>query len=63
MNCIDLEKRGLVCTSLQECASVKGGIAVECADNLWDYVKQAFDFIVEYRNEIIEGFKRGWGKF
>lgn len=48
---------------MQESASVKGGVAAECMDNLWSYVKNAFDFIMEYRNEIIEGFKKGWQKF
>ena len=63
MNCIDLEKRGRICAHMQECTSVKGGVAAECINDLWDYVIQAFDFIVEYRNEIIEGFRRGWNKF
>jgi|GEM_PF-4505310 len=48
---------------IHECVEVKGGVAVACLDNFWGYIKKAFDFIIEYKDEIIEGFKRGWNKF
>ncbi len=44
----------------QELQFVRGGVAVACLDNLWDYVKKAFNFIMEYQEDFVRGFKKGW---
>lgn len=40
--------------------AIKGGVAVAFLDNFWGYIKKAISFVKEYRNEIINGLKRGW---
>ena len=47
----------------KELQSVVGGVSAVCAFDLWEYVQNAVDFIMEYGAEIIRGFKRGWNKF
>ena len=58
-----LENEGFVCAGMQELQFVKGGVSVACFENFWGYVKKAFDFIMEYHKEIVDGFKRGWNNF
>lgn len=57
-------RSSLVCIGESELLKVKGGAAaVACLENLWGYVQKAFDFVKEYRKEIINGLKRGWNNF
>lgn len=58
-----LEHEGFVCAGIQELQFIRGGVAVASLENFWDYVKRAFDFIMEYHKDIVDGFKRGWNKF
>lgn len=51
---------GLICISSQELVAIKGGVAVAFLDNFWGYIKKAISFVNEYRDEIINGLKRGW---
>ncbi len=60
MKGLELEQDGYVCLGRQELQFVRGGVSVACFENFWEYIKSAFDFIMEYRHEIVEGFKRGW---
>ena len=48
---------------IHESIEVKGGVSAYCLQDFWGYVKRAFDFIMEYQDEIIKGLKKGWNKF
>lgn len=48
---------------IKELQYVRGGVSVACFENLWEYVKKAVNFIMDYHKEISEGFKKGWNKF
>ena len=50
------------CTE-KELQNVIGGVSTVCEFDLWGYVKKAVDFVLEYRDEFIRGFRRGWNKF
>ncbi|MBQ2133663.1 MAG: hypothetical protein II202_06185 [Bacteroidales bacterium] len=61
---IDLQGSNFTCLKVEQMQYVMGGTAaVAGLDGLWDYVKKAVDFIMEYHKDIIDGFKRGWNKF
>ena len=60
---IDLQSNCYACLGRMELQNVIGGTAVECVDGFWDYVKKVVDFIMEYHQDIIDGFRRGWNKF
>ena len=60
---IDLRGSNFACLEMDQMQYVMGGTAVACLDGFWDYVKQAFDFIMEYHQDIIDGFRKGWNKF
>ena len=49
--------------SEKELQLVVGGVSTVCEFDLWGYVKKAVEFILEYREEIIRGLKKGWNKF
>ncbi len=49
--------------SEKELQLVVGGVSTVCEIDLWGYVKKAVEFILEYREEIIRGLKKGWNKF
>lgn len=51
---------GLVEISLQETVIVRGGVAVAFLDNFWEYVQKAISFIKEYKQEIVNGLRKGW---
>ena len=42
---------------------VRGGASVALLENFWESVKKVLDFIMEYQQEMVEGFKRGWNNF
>lgn len=42
---------------------VIGGTTAVCEFDLWGYFKKAFEFLKEYHQEIIRGFKKGWNNF
>ena len=60
---IDLRGKNFAFLEIDQMQYVMGGAAIECLDGFWDYVKKAFDFIIEYHQDIIDGFRRGWNKF
>ncbi len=60
---IDLRGNNFACLKMEQMQYVMGGSAAECLEGFWDYVKKAVDFIMEYHQDIIEGFKKGWNKF
>ena len=60
MKGFELEHDGFVCLGTKELQFVRGGVSVACFENFWEYVKSAFDFLIEYQKEIIDGLKKGW---
>lgn len=42
---------------------VMGGTTAVYEFDLWKYFKKAFEFLKEYHQEIIRGFKKGWNNF
>ena len=63
MKGFELEQNGFTCMGIKDLQYVRGGVSVACFENLWEYVKRAVNFIMEYHKEISEGFKKGWNKF
>lgn len=58
-----LENDGFVCAGIGELQFVRGGVSVACFENFWGCIKKAFDFLMEYHKDIVDGFKRGWNNF
>ena len=60
MRVLELEQSGFVCIGIQELQFVRGGVSAACFQDIWGYVKNAFEFLMEYRDDIIKGFRKGW---
>lgn len=60
MKKIKMDGGGLICIGNSQMQCIMGGTTVACIQGVWDYIKKAFDFIMEYHHEIIKGFRKGW---
>lgn len=63
MKKLDLQGNNLICLEMDEMQYVLGGAEAECLEDFWEFVKKICDFIAEYQQDIIDGFRRGWDKF
>lgn len=58
-----MKKTNFAECSINELQFVTGGVATAYEFNLGEYFKKIFNFIKEYHQEIIRGFKKGWNNF
>lgn len=56
----DLERKGLMIADAAEMEFIRGGVSSVAQFDLWGMIKDAFNFLMEYKKEILKGFKRGW---
>lgn len=57
-----IETGNLIALNCSQMEQIRGGAAISLK-SIWDIVKGAFDFVMEYHQEILRGFYKGWNNF